>query len=276
MSGGGNSQQQIVATSTVANDAAANKHSASASHVAPFAASPAVPNASIAFGQLPTNLPKDQQSYTLYVKLIDVDGNTFSQSYNIQTGTPPETVRDLVYNSIPAGPGGWVISKSGTTSLVVTGHMDSDRGLHAISKVGSVATQVAANQQPSVSGTSGVKRGQSTNGTDWKFSFNPNPVDGTNTIQENAVVQATVDGVQISAPVSAGMTTSQVAQATYSAMLSAGMTDAVLNGSEIDFLNDTTGQETLSAGLSFYAPPGEPSVGWMEPDLTIAQRNILS
>jgi hypothetical protein len=124
--------------------------------------------------------------------------------------------------------------------------------------------------------TSGVQRGKTTNGTDWKFSFLPSAIDGTSTLQDNATVVVTLDGVNVSVNETSGETTSQVASDVYHAMVSAGVTDASLSGSTITFLNDTSGQETLSAGVTITGPSGGSSVNWIEFDLDIAQRTILN
>ena len=58
-------------------------------------------------------------------------------------------------------------------------------------------------------------------------------------------------------------------------MVSAGMTDATISGGDITFLDDTTGQETLSAGLTISgAGDGVTPNDSPEFDLGIAQRLI--
>jgi hypothetical protein len=173
---------------------------------------------------------------------------------------------------------GWTIQKSGTTGITVQNYIRYPPGgpvASPIQQVGASASGVAKDPQIGVSATSGVQRGQTTDGTKWTFSFLTNPIDGTTTLQDNAVVQATIDGVTITDSVFAGETATQVTSDFYNAMVSAGITDAVLSRAGITFLNNTSGQEALSVSLTITGPSGGSPVSWLETDVTIAQRNIL-
>jgi hypothetical protein len=91
------------------------------------------------------------------------------------------------------------------------------------------------------------------------------------------VVEAVIDGVAIDANVTAGETYSQVATDLYTAMINAGITDAVLSGNSISFLTNTSGQEALDVDLHFTSQSqGIIPASWIEPDVLIAQRNIIT
>jgi hypothetical protein len=241
------------------------------------AAQAAKPSAVIDF----SNLVATDKEYTLYVKFIDTAGNEFAQAFTIAPGTGPGAVRDLVLGSIPQSTGlksqGWSLITNNPTSITVQSYNDGEGNINPIAKIGATTKGRADDKQPSVSVSSGVQRGQTTNGTDWKFSLLPSGIDGNTTVTANAVIEATIDGVAISANITAGETYLQVASDLYNAMAAAGMTDATLSGGDITFLNDTTGQETLTASLTIDGSlSGSQPNDWIEWDVTAPQRNILS
>ncbi len=93
-------------------------------------------------------------------------------------------------------------------------------------------------------------------------------------MEQDAVVQAVLDGVTINGNVTAGMTAVDVAFTLYNAMVSAGVTGALLAGSDIIFLNNTTGVETIEASLTFTGSPGI-ATDWLQLGITIPQRSYL-
>jgi hypothetical protein len=104
----------------------------------------------------------------------------------------------------------------------------------------------------------------------WDLSFAATP--DTSTIQEDAVVETVIDGVVIDANLTAGMTASQVAAALYTAMVNAGITDAVLFGSDVLFLHDTAGQVATDVSLAFTGPDQGDSADWLEIGASIPAR----
>jgi hypothetical protein len=234
---------------------------------------PAIPTATIDFARLPPD-----KDYTIDIKFQASDGTwtyTFSQTYTIRAGTTPTAVRDSVLGTIPvatARTSGWKATASGTTAIVLTGY--SDRGLSLtvnMYKVSATAKGVDKSQQIGVVTSQGVILGQVTSATNWVVSLAPSSIDGASTIPEAASLDLNVDGTDIAVAVSAGESLTQAASDLYNAMVAAGMSGVTLSGSDISFLNDTTGHLATGVSFGFTGAPDGSAVSWPDTPITISQ-----
>jgi hypothetical protein len=176
----------------------------------------------------------------------------------------PTDLRDWVVASMRSA--GWTVTPAGAYALRVSRHAD----VVGPSYVGTVLwgqQGLPRNATLLVSGNGRVTIPQPSEPglipkEFWTIGFDTTDTAGT--IQEDAVVEATVDGVAIDANVTAGMTPTNVAAALYSAMVQAGVTDALLSSyGFITFTLDTAGQYATDVSLQFTGPDGTP-VDWLE------------
>jgi hypothetical protein len=237
----------------------------------PSAPGTAVPSATIYFSALPTT-----GNYTFTIVLTARNGTRFSpEPWRVIGGANTTDLRDLVFDALETS--GWNAVKVGADRLKVTSVGDGvDVPLSLLNEI--------------IWGVSGVPRGRGlrvvTSGRviaptpdpggpgligrePWGISFDT--TDTASTIQEDAVVEAVVDGVTIDANVTAGMTPYNVAAALYSAMVHAGMTDASLSSyGFITFTLDTAGQYATDVSLQFTGPSGDvPPVDWLDMGIDI-------
>ncbi len=204
-------------------------------------------------------------TYSIELKLTAADGTTYSNGYNI-TNLSPTQVRDLVLNDLNNN-SSFVTQANGTTGIdILYAQNVQKQTFSAVTQIGLQSADLKPNQQPGIGAEKGIKQGQLQNGQ-FKFSFLP--TGDTGIIQVASQVQATIDGVNIHANLTAGMVPTQVAQALYNAMLTAGVTDATLSGSDIYFSLDTSGQMASTVGLTFTGSLGSPPANWLEADITL-------
>ncbi len=191
-------------------------------------------------------------------------------------GITPTQMRDQVLDSMRSAQ--WDVVADGATGLTIIGNMNSTGGQASPIKQVKVSSQdLKPAQQPAISGNSGVDLdlGLETTGDPWRFVLSP--TEAASTIQQDAVIRAVIDGVHIHAPVTFGMTAVDVAFALYGAMVNAGMKDVQLFGSEIVFLANTSGQETVDTSLQFTSPsPGGIPTDWLETAIAIPERTYVS
>ncbi len=222
------------------------------------------PQAKIDFGRLPEG---PGAVYKITIKLTSRAGTPYSETFT-SNGIPPSQVRNAVRDSMRSG--GWVVENDGDTGLTIRGHGEGAQ-FSPIKKVDFSEDGLKVGQGLRIFTSSGVEQGQKTTGDPWRFSFSPTP--DAPTIEQDAVVRAVINGVTVDTSVTAGMTAIDVAFSVYNAMISAGITDALLLGSDIVFLNDTMGQETREAWLYFdgSASKSFPS-DWLQLGITIPER----
>jgi hypothetical protein len=246
---------------TTANDAHTS-HSGAA--VSPDAETEVTGSATVDFSPCPKT---DQKTYTITITVQgkgDIRPAVFSETI---TNVSPTLIRNQFFNDMSMA--GWQVTKSGDTALEITASRGSPLILFKIS-----STNLEDKEKPGVTATSGIQRGQITTGGDWQITFNPGS--GTPVVQENGQVQATIDGVLVSANITAGMTPTDVASALFGAMQAAGMNDAVLSGNTITFLNDTAGEETLNVSVNFTAVNSTDSLNWLEVGITLPDRYVIT
>ena len=217
------------------------------------------------------NLRTQGGAYTLYVRLEARDGTVFDKNWQILPPADRTTIRNLVLDAMRTE--GWDGEPLGDFQIKIVTHGPRQlRSSSPIRRVGAVAEGAKQNEQPGITASSGVQRGQLTEGGKWKFSFRSVAPGGT--IGDDALVQATIDGTVISATVTAGMTPEQAAAALYQALVDAGIADAELVGSDILFLGNTNGEETLQVSLTYTSLGNAPDADWLRLEVEIPERLI--
>jgi hypothetical protein len=220
----------------------------------------ATPTVTIQFGPLPAVAAAPYKVQLRIVVGTGAQAQILQETYTIGAGFTPENVRDLVRGSLQDL---WHVSNSGSTGLTITGLKNNPQNL-LINQAGIGTTGLPAGaKSPTLGVSSGVQQLQPAAGGKWKLSFLPRFDDGSTTLVRGGEVTGTFNGVSISASLNTGMTAPQVAQALYLSMLNAGITDVVLSGSDLEFLNDPAGMETLVASLQLgsSSPSNAPAEG---------------
>ncbi len=216
-----------------------------------------------------SRLPGDRE-YTITIKMTARDGTPYEVRFATM-GIAPMGMRNLVRESMKSG--GWIVENHGDTRLLIRGHGEGAQ-FSPIKTINKSEEGIQAKEGLKITLTTGVELGQKTQGEPWTFSFSPTKA--AQTIEQNALIRTIINGVTITADVTAGMTATDVAFSLYSAMVSAGMTGAQLLGSDIVFLFDVKGQETVQAELFFDSHfPGGPRTDWLEIGATIPQRSYV-
>jgi hypothetical protein len=214
----------------------------------------------------------------LTVKLVASDGTTTTFVATYPQSAAVADVRDAVYLSIPKpvdGKNGWAVqSLDGPDGprISITGFYDNTGKLIPI-KTPSFTTDKG--RGPKIINTSGVTTGQLTTGTPWDIVLAPSPDDGSQTVPVDSTLALTLNGTAVNVSLHQGESLTQATNDIFVALTTAGV-DASLNGNDVAFLHDSTGQEITSvAELLTPVSSGQTYLNsWFEVDLSIAQRII--
>lgn len=224
--------------------------------------------------------------YTYTVRVRYNGGNwTPAGPIEILPNTGPQAVATLLYNTIPVAkeikPGEWLpgfdsvtLNAAGTAVTVsgfwrnaqgagsdITGRNSSVKGYDTT--IGGGFSPGSAPNAPTPSNLSQSSSPQ-TSGSQVAFNLAPSEIDGTASLQENATLTATIDGVMVQLNELAGETYSQVAMDLYVALVNQGLTGVSTDGNgDVILSNDFSGQPVSTLGIQLATPTGD-LVDWID------------